>query len=340
MKTQPSRKSFFWVTIISVSVIILSLACALATEEPERSALSPTKYAPVPQIPERLPVQIKTLEGYQTPPPTKSIGDIVAFGPTLPPPIQETIPATIGALGGNQVPTSTPTEKVPCSEIATDSDNSTPPRKVFSLTCANTVPPENVLDEVNFGGTGGGDGKPECNSPDDAPLLKFVTKTPDWLAPITIYSCRWGRQQEIQVNITTSDNRVLGETVLSNDITPGFLEYVFYPTIDSQPGWYVFNFKGYYGELTVNVYVTMPDGSRMYFIENLGAYYLYGFFPNEQIRFFYYGGRYPKYQLKGWADYIVDENGRLLIKVPANQGYYVAVGSESGVVGNRYKILK
>ena len=105
-------------------------------------------------------------------------------------------------------------------------------------------------------------------------------------------------------------------------------------------GQYILKFEGIHRVVEVSVDIVLPNESRMYFVEKIQAYYLYGFVPGEQIRFLLYEGERPVLSFAGWNNYYVDKNGELLIEGDVNDGYYTALGSKSGAVGNAQDVLR
>ncbi len=216
----------------------------------------------------------------------------------------------------------------------------------FSIQDWNTTPPEDVLKEVTYGGMGGGGGL--CGkSKYKMPTIDQTTTsaTVDWLAQIFVVSCGWKKSEQVHISVQTPDGRTIPETVQAEaDEAPGvYRVYLAYSlSTNDPPGTYSVTFHGNSAALEQDVSVSNDRGPRMYYVDALGGYYLYGFVPHEQVRFFLYSTDEGQlqYSLTGWKEYVADDNGQVLIQLEKEYGLYTAAGDISGPVGNAMDVLE
>ena len=231
--------------------------------------------------------------------------------------------------------------KTKTSPISNSPEND-PPTKTFSLQNANKIAPDDVLKEVSFGGRGAG----ECTEQDySTPGFESNHYSPnpdmvDWLDSIHILSCGWQDGEQVDITITTPDNKDITQiqqakpSGLSHNISLVYVDYQ--TTIDSPDGVYTFTFRGNSSQLKKEVTVSRDNGPRMYYIGSLQSFYLYGFAPNEHIRLFLYRSA-DNYTLAAWQSYTVNAYGALLIKVGSevdpSRDLSIVLGDVSGQVG-------
>lgn len=229
-------------------------------------------------------------------------------------------------------PTKTKTSLEPNSP-----ENDNPPIKTFSLQNANKIAPADVLEEVAFGGRGEGDG---CAVGDfGSPLVDdgWSSKNGEWLAPIKVITCGWWSDSQVEVTIEQPDGNNVTETAKVEETMSGIpsVQYEYAPHTDSSLGEYTFYFKGNSGNVQYSVNVSMPNGPRIYYVNNIQSYYLYGFSPNERIRFFLYDTQTNDGSgntgLTAWDEYNVDSNGKLIIKANEDDFYFV-IGESTGPI--------
>ncbi len=226
------------------------------------------------------------------------------------------------------------------------SDSNVAPAESFSIQDSNTTTPDDVLKEVTYGGLGGGGGL--CTKKRyKAPAIDQTTTsaTVDWLAQIFVVSCGWKKSEQVHISVQTPDGRIIPKTVRAEaDEAPGvYRVYLAYPlSIDDPPGSYSIIFQGSNTEVEQDVSVSNDRGPRMYYVDSLQGYYLYGFVPHERVRFFLYSTEEGplSYSLTGWKDYVTDEKGHLLIQLRKEYGLYTAAGDISGPVGNAMDVLE
>ncbi len=210
---------------------------------------------------------------------------------------------------------------------------SIPPNRTFSIQNANKIAPEDILEEVSFGGFGGGG---YCEITYDKPTVESVSDQYAWLFPISIFMCGWRNGESVKITLETPDGKFLEDTAIASN--SGIVLYEYHPSFDSQLGNYKFDFSGEEsGNIQYVATVFLPDGPRMIYLETDQSYYLYGFYPNERIRFFQYSDQIQNAVLEGWKEYNVDINGQLIIELrrPENT-YYYTVGDLSGEVNPNF----
>lgn len=262
----------------------------------------------------------------------------------------------------NPVVESTESINVPASvhpaTFTPNAPRSDTPMEVFSIQEVNKIAPDDVLKEISFSATGGHDGS-ICDTAKiySKPTLEYAPVKAEWLDPfgIGIIICGWRADEIVSLTMTFPDGSILNEKLkAAYDDTEG-TAYTFYsnpiPSVNDQIGIYSFLFEGESGKVShsINVYIsTEPRLYPLYDKETLivTAFFLYGYSPNERVRFVFYGwssesGRFDIYSLTAWNDYRVDSKGQLIIKITDEfGGYYVAVGDISGVNRNSaYDIL-
>lgn len=242
---------------------------------------------------------------------------------------------------------SSPTAKPTKTEISPTPrilNNETSPIKTFSIQDANRIAPEDVLKEVFFGGTGGGG---FCDVPYSKPTIVDdfapIPVRVEWLDSFIIVVCGWQESEVVTMTITFPDGTTSSETQKAIYSTAEGTAHVYYNFISStknQTGEYSFLFEGKSGKLNHNVTVYIPSGPRLYRLDDIDAFYLYGYSPNERIRFILYNTP-VKYSVSvsvtGWKDYYVNDNGQLIIKTTIeSNGFYFAVGDTSGANRNSW----
>jgi hypothetical protein len=233
-------------------------------------------------------------------------------------------------------------------------ERNNPPSIIFSIRNANKTTPSDVLEEVAFGPHGGGQeegqgGEGPCEEAEFSyPAIDEVnsdTKA-EWLAPITIVMCGWWSDNNINIRVELPGGHIYTATSKTEEATVARIPFAYFryePNVDDPPGTYTFLFSGNSGDVEYKVNVFVPNESRMYYIENIESFYLYGFIPNENVRLLLYTPSETIYsRLTAWEEYAVDSNGELLIKInpdDADYAYYFAVGDKSGYVRNKFDIV-
>jgi len=226
-------------------------------------------------------------------------------------------------------------------------ENDSPPVENFSLQDANKILPQDVLQEVSFGGQGGGDDTTMCDDTTkiySKPTLVSASVEAEWLNHAGgIGICGWREDEIVSLTITFPDGSISRETLEAYD-TDGTAA-TFYdtpiPSVNDQIGTYFYLFEGESGKVSHSINVYIPTEPRLYYLykeKTLEAFFLYGYSPNERVRLLVYGSPSDKplsASLTAWSEYYVDRNGQLIIKIANGfSGSYFAVGDISGVNRN------
>lgn len=223
---------------------------------------------------------------------------------------------------------------IPTKTKTSANPNNLPSKKNFSIQNANRVAPEDILEEVSFGGRGGNPG--ECdgdtyNEPAVATPWAINSKA-EWLDVITISTCGWWSDNQVKVTTISPSGRTITNSIQvyeSNIGVPGAF-YIYKPSANDIPGIYRFVFTGKNERIEHEVNVYTPNGPRMYYINDIQSFYLYGFASNEKIRFFLYDSGSGLAELIAWENYTVDNKGQLIIAADEESGAYYAIGDLSG----------
>lgn len=232
-------------------------------------------------------------------------------------------------------PTKTKSSPAPSTPDIPDTPNVTesnkPPVKTFSIQNANKVTPSDVLEEISFGGQGGG-GTCEGGGFSSPSIEKFTKTDREWLEHFDITTCGWWSDDEVRVTVELPNGTFTTDIIEVHKPTSGVPNayYEYWPDIDSPLGTYKYSFNGNSGNVEHSVNVTIPSEPRIYYIDNIQSYYLYGFYSNENIRLLLYNVYNNRVTFKAWENYTVDANGNLIIKADYREGIYFVVGDLSG----------
>lgn len=261
-------------------------------------------------------------------------------------------PATSTQLSPSPVPTSasftTPPTKVvtstssplPTEPIATPADVA-PSIEPFSLSTAGQVVPDDIFQEIAF--FTGGDGGTGCLETFTQPTIISVEEEETLHDLVEIQSCGWQNNERIQIIITFPDGNVVSqEHTFQPQYTTSQLVFKFKTNVlTDPPGPYHIVFAGPSGTTETSFQLQEPSGPQFYWNED-NTLIMYNFQPQEAVRIFAYkpGGNATdnpgeqSYQLHAWQEFIVNENGILIIEPQFNVpiGWYAAVGEYSGEV--------
>lgn len=213
----------------------------------------------------------------------------------------------------------------------------------FSIQDSNRTQPNDVINEVVYLGRGGG-GLQFClkggYSYPELDEQGSSTKS-DWLDTMYIVTCGWKNGEQIDVSIESpngnmSSKIISAQTDFYSSIPYAYIDYQ--PPFDSVPGQYTFSFRGESGSVKHTVYETVPGDPRMYFLNDIRSYYIYGVNPQERVRFFLYASGNNAYQFTAWQYFNADNQGHLIISVDPSAGEYYAIGDSSGPI--TYNILR
>lgn len=210
--------------------------------------------------------------------------------------------------------------------IPTASSTAIPEKVVgFTLNYANLIPPEDVLQEIDFYGGGGG-GLSCIMGTYSQPTIILDPSDGELMTESTMITCGWQKQETLTGKIQYPDGRIISTAI------PG--DYLsFAPTLDAPPGLYIFRIIGKNETVESNAYFYKPNGPRLYEI-NPNRLMLYGFSPKENVRLLFYTFSSNKtLELKGWQHYTTNNEGRLIVDaVDKDLGAFVVIGEKSGEV--------
>lgn len=212
----------------------------------------------------------------------------------------------------------------------------------FNLGEAELVPPENILEEVSYYPAGGVESCPEGYF--DSPV--FFKLAPDvieinWLRPIIILSCGWKENELVTLTIINPDLTTRTEILYSSkyetrgDTIFYAIYYEMLTSANTQIGDYLFRFSGQSGEYEQIYRVYLPSTPHLFSVNEGNNWYavLYGFAPYEKVQLLNY--EYlsnEKFHFMGWENYIVDQNGRLLLELYNTGPIFFAYGEFSGLI--------
>jgi hypothetical protein len=235
----------------------------------------------------------------------------------------------------------------------------------FSPATTNGVGPEDILREVSlFVGAGGGGGQ-FCDFMDSAHAIidpaVLSRKDVEWFSTVIIPTCGWQPNEFVRMTVRLPDGRIVTQGFRAMDafsltskgeIIFG-IEFRYEIGINDPLGLYQFLMEGDTGTLQYSINVIKPkphvrDMTPKMFIETgyPSTLFLYGFYPNEQVRLFMYADflRGKDYELVAWQPVIMDSNGQRFVVsefiVPAGLATYFAVGEVSGQVPNFGKSIQ
>lgn len=200
----------------------------------------------------------------------------------------------------------------------------------FDPSASNQVAPSDILNEIAFFGSGGGDDW-EC-LPENQTQINLIDPPAlvEWLGSSEIKLC--GRPGEI-ILISVFHHGVFIQNGNTTADSNGKASYLFLVTESMQTGDWVIKIDSVSGHLELTVNVFRPSAPRVYRINT--RLFLYGFAPNEVIRLFAYQVNRTNGigHLAGWTEYPVDSFGELTVDIPNNELiHYYAVSALSGEV--------
>ncbi len=222
----------------------------------------------------------------------------------------------------------------------------TPMTADFSLTNARKNNPGDVLDEIYFGGVGGG-GSVVCTRSSDArPYLAFNSGNSgiELMRSIHVTACGWDKGERVQVFVRYPNGRTTRELarVVKDSEARGdhyLASYYFIPDWQDTPGTYNITFSGSSGMVSVPFRVYRPKDTRVIWFGN-GELLLHEFAPREKVRLFVYDKPIDSSDgmgLSGWQEYQVDSQGNLMIWLPKDPKFYmIVVGVRSGESSRAY----
>lgn len=250
------------------------------------------------------------------------------------------------------------------SELETPISLSLPPVQIFSIDNADTVPPENIFEEVSFAISGGGGGPGECPYHDpSSPTIGLDTDNRIILDEgetelIKFTVCGWEFDEKINVMIKTPSGTEVNDSIMAtrpyfsnnpNDAMSFAVTDFEYLLDAGEYGKYEFAFEGKSGFIKNVVTVISPDLKMSYLQDNTGSnqhnFYIQGLSPNEEVRIVLYRNVTPdepeyndnenKYKFVASSRFISNPNGELLIQIDLKSLTYAklaVVGNLSGLI--------
>lgn len=225
-----------------------------------------------------------------------------------------------------EIPTSTPAPTV--TIVPTAVVTAKEQTFIFSPDDANKTPPEDILQEVAYYGSGG---NPECINK-SKPIIDVDPG--DFGIGSTMITCGW-KPGRLDGKITYPDGSVWQQSVIVDELS--FASLSFIPTDLSSEGLYKFEISGQGVTLRSNAEYKKPDFPVIYHFldEHL---VLKNFLPNEQIRLFAYictgenmFSACIYYKFIGWKEFTVNDRGDLTINLVDSDQYYFWVVTSSGL---------
>lgn len=215
----------------------------------------------------------------------------------------------------------------------------------FSETSWLTVPPEDILEQLAYGGVGGGG---DIDYDICSEILPLPAVTNQYLEEIELFRstvirvCGLTPNETVRVLRHQPDGEIKREEFEAD--SSGGLEYQFGTTLGDPVGEYILEFRSSSGSTEANSQVLEPDGPRLVELEEDALLLLYNFSREENVRLLVYTDRERKMRkLFAWQELQVDRKGQLLVELdlpPAQEetsifGYYTyfAIGEHSNTIG-------
>jgi hypothetical protein len=291
------KTRYFLISLFCTLIIVTMIACfALQPGSADIPALAPTVQKPAPTQQKLAPSAEPTK---QKPAPTAKPAQPE---PTSPKPTRD-VPAVI--------PSDTPVS------FATE----------FDLAQANQIAPEDVLNEIEYYGSGA---LPCPDSPYETPTLTYSPELVLFM-PGYMVVCGWRTGESLEATVEYPDGRLEPAFVQVEEYEPGeSLAWLsFTPQLDDPEGAYIFRMEGGPFGFKSTVHYRGPDGARL-LPKSRDQLFFYGFAPNEPVKLFCYD--VDTYTLLGWQEYQVDGDGQLTLDVPPGRCNFAALGPQSGEV--------
>jgi hypothetical protein len=211
------------------------------------------------------------------------------------------------------------------------------PEAEFILATANQVPPEAIVEEITYFGAGAA----LCSDPPyPEPVIVFYPEDQELMIQTSLTSCGWAEGEILTATVQYPDGRLEQWSLPAELDSTGFYfaRLDFQPSLEDPTGTYIYTLEGSSGSLTAEAQYRMPDGPRLFSTSD-GQLLLYGFAPGESVAVYCYdsiGGLNSEGafvgELLGWQEYVIDENGQLMIDAPVDQCHFAAIGSLTGEV--------
>lgn len=197
----------------------------------------------------------------------------------------------------------------------------------FDLSSANKIPPDGILEEIEYYGQGGRDcydlTYPEVK-------IDFPPTDEELMVESMMISCGWQEDDIVTGTIIYPDGRSASKTIeLEEDMSGNTFaaKLRFAPTLDDPVGTYTFIIEGDRGKVSATASFREPVGARIFFVD-ADTILLFGFSPEEAVTLYCYASG----KFMGWQDYKVDSTGKLFLNAPTEKCNFAAIGTESGEV--------
>lgn len=199
----------------------------------------------------------------------------------------------------------------------------------FKRGTINTIPPQNILDEV-FYYLGGGGG--EVCDPSIAEGKLYVARKPQasvLMTQSTMIVCGWKKGEVLKAKIIYPNGIEVKSSIAAiEDDRRYYGRLDLKPAITDPIGNYTFVIEGQAGTVRETAYFKKPIGPHL-FIADKNTIMFYGFSANEKVRLFYYG---LDERFVGWQEYAMDSTGQAYIRVSVDpNGYFCAIGKTGEV---------
>ncbi|MFL7870448.1 MAG: hypothetical protein AB8I58_16590 [Anaerolineales bacterium] len=262
--------------------------------------------------------------------------DIPTLAPTVqkPAPTQQKLAPSAEPTKQKPAPTAKPAQPEPTSPEPTrdvpaviPSDTPVSFATEFDLAQANQIAPEDVLNEIEYYGSGA---LPCPDSPYETPTLTYSPELVPFM-PGYMVVCGWRTGESLEATVEYPDGKLEPAFVQVEEYEPGeSLAWLsFTPQLNDPQGAYIFNMEGGPFKFMATTYYYQPDGPRL-LQKSKDQLFFYGFAPQEPLRLFCYD--VDTYTLLGWQAYQVDGNGQLTLDVPPGRCNFTALGPQSGEV--------
>jgi hypothetical protein len=234
---------------------------------------------------------------------------------------------------------------------------------VFDPASANTVLPDEILQEVTYypGGGGGPDDLFYCHNEKEPTLVLGLNEATDLeiskaYLPFIFVTCGWQENEQVTITIINPEGQSFQQTSSPAPDPPAYASgplkgyWVGQPAFPMEilqgkagdssdlfrlhgivrvmPGTYQLQFEGQSGSVRTSVQVIRTDQARAE-ISSQGGIILFGLAPNERVQIIYY----PEQGEPAWNEYQTVSNGQLWIK-ELPPGLYSFFGEISGYIGN------
>lgn len=213
---------------------------------------------------------------------------------------------------------------------------------VLTRDSLNTVPPQDIIQEIGYFGGAGGGGDICYDADKSGPTFWYLSQYSSELMEYTGATvCNLQPGERVNVRVEKPNGKVLDShvTAEAGTSTSAFASFAYLPLADDPAGTYTFTFSGSGWSLDYTHQVIEPKSARLY--EYKSNLYFLGFARNEKVRLLVYVPfedpvtRIDKSKFQGWTEVQVDANGRKRLELRMKSASYVAIGKKSGEVNSR-----